>query len=558
MRLTRRDVHKGFAALAATAFTARMGVAAPDVPGADDVFLNRLTFGATPESRADLAALGRQAWLDAQLDMPADSPEMQARLDRVQLRIVYEAGETEVDEDTVISWDAVDAHRPLRWLNAPPEELVTLLDWYSPIAYAERARPAIEVQAASFVRAVHSPAQLREVMTQFWHDHFNVNTTKDEVTAALFPAYDRDMRAHALGNFRDLLWASATAPVMLRYLNNDESQASPANENYARELLELHTLGQGAYFNDLYENWRDVPGAVDGLAEGYIDDDVYEVARALTGWSIGDGRYVDDGSTTPTTGKLAYVESWHDPYQKRFLGIELEANSGPLEDGKKVLEVLANHPATARFVTGKMLRRLGIEAPSAAYRATIAAVFTAQRDQPDQIAQTIRAIVDHPEFAATPPTKLRRPFEFLAAFLRASGADIAPSDTDYEWLLGQTGWRQHAVAPPTGHSDHTIDWADTRTISGILNLALEAHGDWLNLTADNTMLRRYDGVTDMAGLAAHWADRFGLPPGDLAPAVKGLGMSPQDAIPFDDEGWHEWLNTGLVAYAAHAPSFLYR
>lgn len=563
MRLTRREVHKGFAGLALAALGGRVAQASPGA-SLDDVFLNRLTFGATPEARIELASLGREAWLEAQLAMPANAPEIQARLAAMRLWIEYEAGQAEPLEEggDRAAWPATAEFRPLDWLNAPADELVSLLDWYAPISFAERVRPAAEVRAAALVRAVHDPAQLREVMCQFWHDHFSVNSDKDEITAALFPPYDRALRAHALGNFSDLLWASATAPVMLRYLNNDESQASPANENYARELLELHTLGQDHYFNDRYESWRDVPklprlsAAQDGLATGYIDDDVYEVARALTGWSVGDGRDYGGGQTKKT-GALAYIEAWHDPYQKRILGVEFEANAAPMADGKKLLDMLAVHPATAHFISAKMLRRFGIEAPSAAYHQEIIAVFIAQAEQPDQIARVIRAIISHPEFAATPATKLRRPFEYLAGIYRATGADISPKGDDIDWLLQQAGWRQHRVASPTGHSEHTADWADTRTISGLLNLAIEAHGEWLD-TADRSLVRRPDGVVDMAGLADFWAGRFGVEAGVLRPALAGLGMAAEDAPPFDNEGWFEWINTMLVVSAALDPAFLYR
>ena len=130
---------------------------------------------------------------------------------------------------------------------------------------------------------------------------------------------------------------------------------------------------------------------VEGAATGYIDQDVYEVARALTGWSIGDGREVGEGTFAPETGRFTYVEGWHDPYQKRILGQEFSANSAPMRDGERVLDMLAAHPATALFVTGKMLRRLGIETASSAYHGHVAGVFHQNFDAPDQIAQTLRA-----------------------------------------------------------------------------------------------------------------------------------------------------------------------
>ena len=174
--------------------------------------------------------------------------------------------------------------------------------------------------------------QLREIMTQFWHEHFSVNATKSETTSIFFPQYDNHMRQHTIGSFRELLGAVAHSPSMLIYLDNDDSRASPANENYARELLELHTLEQGNYFNDLYDDWKAVPGATEGAAEGYIDQGVYEVARAFTGWTVGDGRWVTDDTYAPMSGKMHYVEAWHDPYQKRILGHEFPPYSAPMAD----------------------------------------------------------------------------------------------------------------------------------------------------------------------------------------------------------------------------------
>lgn len=183
------------------------------------------------------------------------------------------------------------------------------------------------------------------------------------------------MRRHALGNFRALLGEVAQSPTMLYYLNNASSRASPANENYARELLELHTMGVANYLNDQFDNWHDVPKAEDGLAVGCIDQDVYEVARAFSGWTVGDGGWLDAGTDKPVTGAFFYATLWHDPYQKRVLGVEFEANAAPMSDGEKVLDMLAAHPATARFVTEKILRRLGLENPRAALKARVAEVF---------------------------------------------------------------------------------------------------------------------------------------------------------------------------------------
>ena len=549
--LTRRTFNTSLAALALASLTNRSALAASRQGLGDAAFLNRLSFGATPESLAELSKLGREGWLEKQLSLPARDAGLDERLGRCRLHIEYEAGEDENGN----RWDAVSEDRPLHYLHAKPADLVPLLDWERGMDYAERARPMAEVIQASIVRAVHAPAQLREVMTQFWHNHFNVYADKDETIAALFPPYDAGLREHALGNFRALLGHVAKSPAMLHYLNNDNSRASPANENYARELLELHTLGAEHYFNDRYESWHEVPGAEAGQAIGYIDDDVYEVARALTGWSIGDGRWLSDNLNAPMTGDFHYVEIWHDPYQKRVLGHELPAFAGPLEDGEKVLDILATHPGTARFVSRKMLRALGIEAPSEGYLQQVAERFLAEAEAPDQIARVIREIALHPEFAATPPMKLRRPFEFLAGLYRAAGSDVAPQGDGFYYLLELAGWTQHLVHPPTGHSDSTEDWADTRTINGLINIALESHADWVEAAPEG--LRSPEGARSLGDLARYWAGRFGIDPAPLEDAIRAHDASPRDPLP-EDDGDVEYANAVLLSVAALGPEFLFR
>ena len=552
--LTRREFHKSLTGLAIASLASGplRATAATGDDLSDQVFLNRLTHGTTPDARAELAQIGQSAWLEKQLQMPARDADLSARFAATKLWIEYEAG----DEGDGKTWPALAEGRGLEWLDRLPEDMVKLLDWDVAMDYSERERPAHEVIAASFIRAVHAPAQLREIITQFWHEHFSVNALKDETTAALYPAYDSMLRENAFGNFRTLLGHTAHAPVMLHYLNNDESSASPANENYARELLELHTLGQDSYFNDLYDRWDQVPGALEGEAVGYIDSDVYEVARALTGWSIGDGREFDNGEYTKTSGEFDYVEAWHDPYQKRILGREFPAFSGPTEDGEGVLDILAAHPGTARFVTKKLLRRLGIENPSKEYHDQIFAVFFDNQTAPDQIAMTLRAIVQHEEFAATPANKLRRPFEYVAALYRATGAEISPTGSEMDWRLGTSGWNQHQVRPPTGHSDKTEDWADTRTINGMIGLASYSHDDWNGVT-ENILATLADGVNTIGDMVGHWAERFDISTDSFDAALSVLDVDASDPAPTDKDGI-DWTNQILVASAALGPDFVFR
>lgn len=554
--LTRRMFHtRLIAAIAAGSSGLPRIVQAADAKQAR-LWLNRLTFGASQACLAEFATLGPEAWLDRQLSLPVSDPALEDRLSRARLRIAYPAG---TDENGA-SWPAVDEMRPLSALQADPAALLPLIDWTPGrgMDFTERLRPAAEVIAAALIRAVHAEAQLREVMTQFWHDHFNVNAMKDEYTAAFFASYDASLRQHALGNFRTLLGEVVRSPAMLYYLNNADSIASPANENYARELLELHTLGAGNYLNDRYQDWKSVPGATEGQAEGYLDLDVYEVARAFTGWSVGDGRWLAEGETAPLTGRFAYIDRWHDPYQKRILGREFPPNRGPMADGDEVLDILSAHPGTARFLCAKMARRLLADDPPASLVDRMAGTFLAARDAPDQIAQVIRVLVLSPDFAA-PQHKLRRPFEFLAALYRATGAEVQSGENGFHWQLQRAGWRQHEYGPPTGHPDRLTAWTGASTLNRYVDLALSGLEDWFDgARADLTALAHDDETTQ--AFAARQAEA--LAPGqgaaiaaDLAGAFGFDATVPARDYPAADR---QALAQTAVAFAALTPDFLLR
>ncbi len=547
--VSRREFHKGLLGLALASFAAPRAMANFGV-NPPNAYLNRLTFGATTNSLAEFEKLGLDGWLENQLAMPERDAALEARITAARLQIDYEAGES----DTGATWEAMDEMRHLTMLDAPAAEMVKFMDFDLPFDFAERERPGNEVIATSFIRATHAEAQLREVMTQFWHNHFSANALKDVETAVFFPAYDRIMRRHALGNFRAMLGEVAHAPTMLYYLNNASSRASPANENYARELLELHTMGAANYLNDKYNNWDEVPGAEDGLAEGYIDQDVYEVARAFSGWTVADGDWLDDGTYKPSTGEFYYATLWHDPYQKRILGVEFEPNAAPMSDGNKVLDMLAAHPATARFVTEKILRRLGLETPSEAFKARIAAVFARAVNDEDQIAQVVRIIVLSEEFATTTPNKLRTPFEFLIALYRATDTQVVEPQYDLLWQLERTGWTQHQVHPPTGHSDHSADWANTRALNGMVDFALYAHDGDLDGIKFNPKI----AVKTWGEYAEHWARALQAPPDVVKAFLKGMELDHSEPMPLDDDSYLLWGANNAIALAALTPQFIFR
>jgi uncharacterized protein (DUF1800 family) len=526
-------------------------------PALGVIALNRLSFGATHDSAAYISKIGLENWLDQELAKPATDARLETRLLSAKLMFEYEAGEG----DHGSKWPARKELVSYQFMRVTGDKLLPLLDFDKhPMSYEERIRPAREVQAASLTRAVHADAQLREVMTQFWHDHFNVNSMRDEHTAAYFGIYDTMLRENAIGNFRKMLGEVTRSPSMLFYLNNEASKASPANENFARELFELHTLGAGNYFNDRTTEWHDVPGAKLGLAQGYIDQDVYEAARALTGWSFGDGRYIAEGDNAPMSGAFHYIDRWHDPYQKRILAVEFRANAGPMSDGEKLLDVLAHHPGTARFLCTKICRRLVADEPSAALIETAMKVWSSNIDADDQIAKVIRAIVLAPEFLQTPPRKIKRPFEFLASLYRAADAEISPTGLGFIWELSKAGWNQHEFRPPTGHPDVAEYWANTNLISGFVSMALNAFEDWNEAGKTHLEKALPDGNKRAGDAAQFWLSRvlsLDHSPADAEVILDHIGIAYDAELPADLKE-REYFLRGIVAAAALTPEFLFR
>ena len=519
----------------------------------DALVLGRLAFGpGRDDERAHLREAGLRGWLAEQLAAPpGDDPDCRARLAATRLRIRYDAGKAPAPE-----FPALDELRPLGTLDAPIEQLWPLTDYKRPLAGAERFRPRAEVAAACLLRAVYSRWPLREVLVDFWHNHFNVDSTQLVQVAVALPTYDRDViRPHALGNFRDFLEAVAGSTAMLYYLNNRSSRAGAANENYARELFELHSFGREHYLNAFYNRWRDVPGALRGQPEGFIDQDVYEAARAFTGWVVEDGTALGGPDRLPASGRFAYVEAWHDNYQKRVLGVEFDPFQPAQADGRKVLDLIADHPATARHLSAKLCRRLVGEGASAKLLAGAAAQWQAARRQPDQIARVVEFIVLSPDFARSGGARVRRPLELVAAFARATGMAFVPTEALVN-EIGAAGQRLFGWGPPTGHPEEAAYWLSA---NGMRRRWLLAQGlaanYWGNGVVDPA-LALAPGTGSLGGAAEAWATRFlGAAAGDVGPAIlAGLGLDP--ARPVDPaKAADANLLRRLVAFTAMSAAF---
>ena len=285
----------------------------------------------------------------------------------------------------------------------------------------------IELIGSTFMRAIYSKRQLYEAMVEFWSDHFNIYLRKEQVMPLAKIVDDREViRPYALTNFRDLLGASAQSPAMLLYLDNISNEKSHPNENYARELLELHTLG------------------VNG---GYSQQDVQEVARILTGWTVArNGRL---------RGQFIFDDARHDFGEKRVLGKIFPAGRG-VEEVAELLDLLAGHPATATFLATKLVRRFVADAPPAEL---VTQVAEAYRQSGGEIKAMLRVIFLSDAFASA-PAKLKRPHTFMVSVLRALHVDLrfgrGRALADWMAVMGQPLF---LWPPPDGYPDVSEAWA---------------------------------------------------------------------------------------------------
>ena len=428
-------------ALSAEKTSRRRLVTLPRPPFAVRI-LNNLSHGATAASIAEFNALGGSdlarltAWVDRQLDPSAiDDSAVESRLSS--------AGYTTLAKTLQQQWS-----QHVRQ------------DDYNP-----RMRPGWEVQRAAFVRAVHSKRQLFEVVNTFWHDHFNVMLS-DYDCCPVYAHYDREViRANAFGNFRTMLEAVARSTAMMYYLDNKSNRRAGPNENFARELLELHTFGAENYlgFMDPFQ----VPPCPEDPSYpiGYTDIDVYETAAAFTGWSVKNGHweYPNDDD-----GTFVYRSDWHDTGPKYVLGSFLSPERPALQDGRDILDRVASHPRVAKFICRKLIRRFLTDDPNPALVDSAAAVFRANWQAPDQIKRTLRHILLSDDSQQAWGRKIRRPFEAVVAGLRVLDSNWTyrldeNRSNDFNWRMGFTGHQPYDWPAPNGYPTENTAWSGAAT-----------------------------------------------------------------------------------------------
>lgn len=599
MELTRRDVLEGgvalIAGLAAAGLTA-VGTSPAPVAACSytqpaslrTIAMRRLAFGPSPELMAMYDATSGASdeerfdnWVRQQLNYTAiDNTPCANRILSAKLKIRYTHNSSTINEVRPLSW--LSASREMLW----QQRVVPDLPW------AERIRPYEEVRVATWLRAVYSRRQLFEVMVDFWHNHFNVQATADHRIAATWPDYDRIIRTHALGNFHTMLVEVTKSVAMMYYLDNVSNKAGGGeggNENFARELFELHTLGSDNY-RKFYNQRGNIPVAeYDGerYASAYIDYDVYEASRCLTGWTIANGR---DGR--PDTGAFYIMESWHDNYPKTVLapylqpGIEpapnFPFNNGAERDGTEVLRLTARHPGTARHLCTKLCRRLVADNPPESLINTAWNVWMQHRDSPDQIRRVVEAILLSSEAKSTFGAKICRPLEAMWAFLRTTNAAL-PNDvpavngdatqgsywSSLLWNADQTGHRLFGWDTPTGHPDRADYWANTNALLRTWNTFYTMSQSWGGNVTINIVGQTPSGLS-CAGIVDFWLQRMltYIPTGDLRTLLINFlaqggdpSQPPQPLRGAPDWGSADAVNDRIVAMVqllATSPEFWLR
>jgi uncharacterized protein (DUF1800 family) len=361
--------------------------------------------------------------------------------------------------------------------------------------YFTRMLPVAETECMTLMRQIYSRRQLAELMTDFWHDHFSVFGW-DFDGGPMFVAMDRDaVRPNVFGNFRTMLQAVGESASMMYMLDLYASESGHPNENYARELMELHTLGAENYAGiirdpDSASNMQLLGSftAWDGTTERlkYVDDDVYEAARALTGWTISGSLWPYDAIDGQPLGDFAYDDINHDQAPKHILARYLDPQQGQA-DGTLLYDMLASHPGTAHFVAGKLCKRFVGDAPSSALVQSVAATFAAAWQAPDQIAQALSVVLASNEFLTTWGTKMKRPAMAAVSALRAVGADLTlKPDNTSTWTTSEefisrlqaAGHRLFYWPAPNGYPDSLAAWSSSGAMGMTMKLLprlLEMH-----------------------------------------------------------------------------------
>lgn len=477
--------------------------------------LNRVGYGPRPGDVERVRKMGIEAYLDQQLHPDRINDQaLDARLQQFEMLNASTAEFMEIEEQARAS------RKEMKELNdrlpkgpdgkvdpgqLTPEQRAELRAKFKDMGFSDKKNPrrvVTDLQQAKLIRAVYSERQLQEVMTDFWFNHFNVFAGKG-LTRAFLNQYERDViRPNAFGKFEDLLRGTAQSSAMLFYLDNWQSVTPDArppfmarggagggrgrgimgafganrpnaqpqqpkrkvgiNENYARELMELHTLG------------------VDG---GYSQKDVQEVARCFTGWSIYrpygralGGRAALFQGDESKAGSFVFNDWAHDKGEKVVLGQKINSGGG-MDDGNRVLKMLATHPSTAKFIATKLCRRFISDTPPQEVVDAAAKTFLATGGDIRAVLKTIfqSQAFQSPE---TFNSKVKTPLELVASSLRATNAEVNSAQV-LVGVMTRMGMPIYGCQPPTGYNDTADSWVNTGALLNRLNFGLALAGNKL-------------------------------------------------------------------------------
>lgn len=514
-----------------------LATAVPDPPPLAMIALNRLAFGPRPGDLDAFTALGA-------------TPEASLTT-YVEQQLQPESIDDSACDALIASYGFTTLNKSLAqlWADHVKKQGLT---------YSERIQPVEETRKTTFLRAIYSKRQLVEVLADHWHNHFNIYGW-DSWTAPVFVHYDRDViRANMLGNFRQMLEAVAQSPAMLYYLDNQSNSGGNPNENYARELFELHVMGAENYYGVVpliindgnYEH--PAPKDANGKPLLYVDDDVYGATTCFTGWRI-------DGDT----GLFTFDANAHFPYQKVVLGRLIPAAQG-IKDGHDVLDILAGHPMAARYICRRLCRRLISDNPPERIVQEAADVFLANLDAPDQLKKVTRTILLSPEFRATWGEKIKRPFEYVVSLLRAAEADYAPENSFF-WTYEGMGQPLFAWSPPNGFPDDKETWGSTMPILQrwrVCNSLIDWRygGEGPNKDDKRLAFVNPSPIKTPNAIVDYWSQRLvglRLPDGERLPIVEFManGRNPDFDLPDNDIA--DRLRY-MIALIFMAPSFQWR
>lgn len=406
--------------------------------------LNKAAYGPRQGEVAAFETLGDEfttpleAWLLEQLNPLADDPKVDNRVDPLTT--------------PGLEYDTINKTALELWQDARSED------------YNIRRRPVYQMERLTLLRATYSKWQLREVMYDFWFNHFNIYG-REFPADSLMPEYDRQLRLNIFGNFEDMLLANARTSSMIYYLDNYANTWPRPNENYAREVMELHTLGAVENYYGTID-----PGEVGnnskGERAGYTEIDVFQLAKALTGWGVSDGR-----SEAPDTGEFLFRDFQHynfseGPIEVLDVTINQAVEGDPPNDETDVttiLSYLARHYGTARYIAWKMCVRLISDDPAETIVESTADVFYANRDDPEQLKLVYRHIIESDDFQNSWGEKVKRPVETVVHAMRGAGVDFTmrighgPSN-NIVYRLDDTSHYPFYYSAPTGYPDERALW----------------------------------------------------------------------------------------------------